>query len=527
MVSPVVALAVPPALARPGPALSVLASPVPVRPVLAPGTTGAVLAYALGGVLLGACSGLTPGLHANNFAMLLAAVASGLPGSPTAVGAAMLAAGVVHTFLDAIPALALGVPDAAMAASALPGHRLVLDGRGREAIRLSALGSGLAVAVAVPLAVPVTALVERHRSVLEAATPLVLAGTVVVLVATEPSVRAAVGGGVSFLLAAGLGSATLGLDPSAPLPAGGVLTPLFAGLFGAPVLLDALGGGGVPAQGDPAIRLPRWSTAATALAGTAAGAFVGYLPGVSAAVAATLALSAAPTRGPRAFLVASSGANTAVAVFALFALAALGTPRTGVTVAIQSVGAGTNLPVLVVVAAIAATAGTALVVTVGDPYLRVVGNAPQLPLIAGVLVLLAALSVLFSGPIGLGILAVATLVGLVPPRLGCRRVHLMGVLLGPILGRELPSRLLGLLSARLPRLHVALPPPFGRSRFPAGLDVGRVLEQFPTHGVGPPVAAPEPAVASVPGVLAVVDPLVTLAGSRSVALLLGAAQVGH
>jgi putative membrane protein len=223
------------------------------------------------------------------------------------------------------------------------------------------------------------------------------------------------------------------------LPVGGPLTPLFAGLFGAPVLLDALDGGGVPPQGDPTVRSPRWVVASTAAAGAGAGGLVGYLPGVSAAVAAAVALPIAPGNGPRSFVVASSGANSSNAVFALFALAALGTPRTGVTVAVQSVGAGERLAVLLCVVAVAAAAGVTLVVTAGDVYLRTVGRLPQRPLVSGALALLAVLSVLFAGPVGLVVLAAATVVGLLPPRVGCRRVHLMGVLLGPILLRRLPT----------------------------------------------------------------------------------------
>ena len=95
---------------------------------------GTLLAFAFvaGGIALGTASGLLPGLHANNMAFLLAGVAPSVPGPPLYVAMAMLSAGVVHTFLDVVPSLALGVPDASMAAVALPGHRLVLEGRGRE-----------------------------------------------------------------------------------------------------------------------------------------------------------------------------------------------------------------------------------------------------------------------------------------------------------------------------------------------------------------------------------------------------------
>jgi putative membrane protein len=54
-----------------------------------------------------------------------------------------------------------------------------------------------------------------------------------------------------------------------------------------------------------------------------------------------------------------------------------------------------------------------------------------------VLALLAGLSWLFAGVVGLGLFVVATAVGLVPPRVGCRRVHLMGVLVGPLFLRSL------------------------------------------------------------------------------------------
>ncbi|EJN59042.1 tripartite tricarboxylate transporter permease [Halogranum rubrum] len=396
-------------------------------------TSLAVLGFVGGGVVLGTLSGLVPGLHANNFALLLAAGASSVPGPPRLVGAAILAAGVVHTFLDVVPALALGVPDAAMAATALPGHRLVVAGRGREALRLSALGSGAAVLFAIPLAVPVTAAMTALYPTVRANLPLVLAAVVAFLLLTEPTRRSALGGAVAFVASAVLGALTLDLSPAAPLDAGGMLAPLFTGLFGAPVLLDAMDGAGVPPQADARVTMTRRTLGTTAFAGSAAGAVVGYLPGISAAIASVLALPAVPSDdGARGFLVATSGANTANTVFALFALAALGTPRTGVMVALDGLEGSPSLPLLLSVVAVASTAGFVLVLLVGDRYLRVVGRMDYRLLSLAVLSLLVAVSGLFAGLVGVAVFAVATLVGLVPPRLGTRRVHLMGVLVGPL-----------------------------------------------------------------------------------------------
>jgi putative membrane protein len=387
------------------------------------------LGYTLVGVGLGTCSGLTPGLHANNFALLLASVVPLLPGPPLALGAAMLAAGVVHTFLDVVPALALGVPDPATAAVTLPGHRLVLDGRGREALRLSALGSGLAVVVALPAAVPLTRGVELVYPTLRRHLPLVLVVVAVFLVATEPTWRRRAAAVATLVVAAGLGWLTLDLEPTGSVATGGVLAPLFAGLFGAPVLIEALSGEGVPPQADPTVTLDRRTVLESAGAGTGAGALVGYLPGVSAAVGTVLVLPVVPGRsGARGFVVASSGANTANTVFALFALVALGTPRTGVMVAMERVGVTGGLLPLVGATCLAAAIGFVLVVSVGDVYLRTVGRLDYTRVSLATGGVLVGVVSLFAGVLGLAVFALAALVGLLPPLLGVRRVHLMAVL---------------------------------------------------------------------------------------------------
>ncbi|WP_254543894.1 tripartite tricarboxylate transporter permease [Halomarina pelagica] len=401
--------------------------------VVAPRAAALTLAFVLGGVALGTASGLLPGLHANNMALLLAAVAPALPGPPLLVGCAMLAAGVVHTFLDVVPALALGVPDSAMAASALPGHRLVLEGRGGEALRLSALGSASAVAMAVPLSIPMTRLMVALYPTIRAHLPLVLGGAALALVLTEPTARGAVGGALALLTSGALGLVALDLPVDGLLETGDVLLPLFAGLFGAPVLLDAVGGGGVPRQVAPTVTLSRRAIAGLGGVGTVAGAVVGYVPGVSSAVAATVALLAVPGRyGGRGFIVATSGVNTANTIFALFALVALGQPRTGVLVAMDRAGVPLDLPSLLATVALAAAAGFALVVLVGDRYLRVAGRVDATRLSLSVLGLLCALSFVFAGGLGVGLLAVSALVGLLPVRFGARRAHLMGVLYAPI-----------------------------------------------------------------------------------------------
>jgi putative membrane protein len=386
----------------------------------------------VGGVTLGCVSGLTPGVHANAFALLLAGVAPSLPGSSLAVGAAVLAAGVTHSFVDVVPSVSLGVPDAAMAATALPGHRLVLEGRGREALRVSALGSLGATAFALVAAWPVTQAMKALLPLLQAHLSIVVLAATGLLALTEGSwVRRVAALGVAGVAGA-FGVATLDLPTGGPL-SGSILTAVFGGLFGAPILLDALGGDGVPPQGDATVQSSRLAVAGAALAGTAGGGAVGYLPGVSSGVAAVLALAVVPAdAGDRGYVATVSGVNTANAIFAVFALVTFDTPRTGVLVAYDQLGAPTPLPVLLSVVAIAGVAGALVVVTVGDAYLTLVGTTDPTHVVTLALAVLITASYVFAGLTGLCVFTVATLIGLLPPRLHVKRVHLMSVLVIPI-----------------------------------------------------------------------------------------------
>jgi putative membrane protein len=213
-----------------------------------------------------------------------------------------------------------------------------------------------------------------------------------------------------------------------------MLAPLFAGLFGAPVLIDAIDGEGVPPQTEPTVAESKRGVVGLSGLGTLAGAVVGYVPAVSSAVAATLALFAVPGRyGARGFIVTTSGVNTANAIFALFALIALGSPRTGVLVALETASVPLSLGHLLAAVAIGASAGVVCVVAIGDRYLAVVGRLDPARLSVGLLCGLGVLSFLFAGGIGVGAYLAATVVGLVPARFRARRANLMGVLIGPII----------------------------------------------------------------------------------------------
>src|SRR3989338_7903949 len=111
------------------------------------------------GCFFGIITGLTPGVHVNLVAVLLVSLSGYFLGftSPIVLCTFIVALAVTHTFLDAIPSIFLGAPDADMALNVLPGHRMLLQGMGYEAVKLTVVGSLMALiftVILIPFALP-------------------------------------------------------------------------------------------------------------------------------------------------------------------------------------------------------------------------------------------------------------------------------------------------------------------------------------------------------------------------------------
>ena len=114
------------------------------------------LAALIIGILLGTLTGLIPGFHVNNVALILLALSPGLLelGIPlSAVAAIIVSTGTVHTFLNYIPSALIGAPDGDTALSLLPGHRMLLAGNAARGVAWSARGSQLGLFLSLPLIV--------------------------------------------------------------------------------------------------------------------------------------------------------------------------------------------------------------------------------------------------------------------------------------------------------------------------------------------------------------------------------------
>ena len=105
------------------------------------------------GCLIGIFTGITPGVHINLVSVIILSLSPWLLGfvSPLTLGLVIVGMTIVHTFLDSIPATFLGAPDSDEILSVLPGHKLLLEGRGYEAVTRTAIGTLAAAMIMIAL----------------------------------------------------------------------------------------------------------------------------------------------------------------------------------------------------------------------------------------------------------------------------------------------------------------------------------------------------------------------------------------
>ena len=477
-----------------------------------------MLAALFMGVGMGTLTGIIPGFHVNNVALILLALAPGLLsiGIPlSAVAGIIVATGTVHTFLNYIPSALMGAPDADQALSLLPGHRMLLSGNAARGVAWSARGSQLGLFLSLPLIVvariafgPELGWYEDLRTML----PFILFIISALLLATETTrldwplwlqniTRGKLGtdsrlagfvSATAFFLLTGLFGWTIigpnSLPARSPLdmPGASLLLPSLAGLFGVANLLDIYATTShLPPQKEnwdlPPIRpllIPCfWSGVA--------GASMGVLPGMTASQATVLVMGgrnvAAKVQGKQGFgmdwetrrlteltddelleiakaeseegvegpqtkqdleiIAILSAVNTAVTVCVLGFLYIIGRSRSGATLALKamypvdtwsSLEPSADFVRLLAITLAAGLMAMPIMRYVGKGMLRLHAAIPLQQMIMGVIIFVAALVFVSTGFIGLGVLIVGTMLGLLPPRLGIRRSHAMGVILVPI-----------------------------------------------------------------------------------------------
>jgi putative membrane protein len=404
-----------------------------------------VLAASAAGALIGTFTGLVPGVHVNTLAaMLLAAypsietAVSGIAPEGYAavlVSCCIMSASAVHSFVDFVPSAFIGAPDPEDALTVLPAHRLLMEGRGMDAVRAAAIGSAVGAAAALALAIPMQwLLLQGLGPVLDTVTFGVLCVTLAVIVLTSRRPLVTM---LLALVAGVLGYFVMNEDIPCTgiLGEGTLLFPLLTGLFGIPPLLEIQKGARIPEQRDsgedPVGPVP-------GLKGVLTGCLAGWFPGITATAGASLASAFSGEKDPARFISMTASIGTVTSVFSIVTLSVSGSGRSGTALAVKEIigdsldGFCSEAFILILFSiAIASALGYAITIQSGKVMAGVSSSVPAEILADAVLVLMVILVLLLTGPWGLIVLAISAGIGMLPPALGVSRVCLASCLIIP------------------------------------------------------------------------------------------------
>lgn len=381
------------------------------------------------GILLGAISGLTPGVHINLISTLILTFSPALLNffTPLTLAIIILSMAVTHTFLDFIPSVYLGAPDPDTATIILPAHRMLLDGKGYEAVSLSMIGSLLGLIMTIAAAPLIIVLLKNIYPILEKNIAYILIMISILLILKNKNKTAAL---LLFLLSGLLGVISLNLNVEQ------ILFPLLSGLFGTSMLLLSLKDNAkIPRQRITNPRIKKTQIGKAMLSSLSISTLAGFLPGIGASQTAIISSALIGKKSsPKLFLILVGSINTIIMVVSFIALYLINKSRNGAVVVISELMSALTLKNLLlflscslIVGGIAALLGLRLAKTFSAFFTRINYKL----LCVSIIIFITILVLLLTGIVGFITLLTATAVGVLPPLLKTERNYLMGCLIVP------------------------------------------------------------------------------------------------
>jgi len=386
------------------------------------------------GIGIGVFAGLTPGIHVNTTIPIIMSLSFLLP-SPYYLVVLVVSVAITEMFIDYIPSIFLGAPEADTSLSVLPGHRLLLEGRGYEAIKLTIVGG---IGTLIVSLVFIALLANSFQWLYTVTRPFVqylIMGVMIFMIVTEKKLKKILS---SILILSMTGIFGILVLNSSLVPAQEVLFPSLTGLFGLSTLIVSIfERSSIPKQKeDSKIFISKKEIIKSLILASIAGIAVGFLPAVGISEAGTMVQYLGGGGEARSFLITISGINVANDVFSLISVFLVGNARSGTSVAIQDIlGELMFFDVLYLVGVIMLTASIAAVLTkfLGKIIPKYLEKANYKLLTISVIVFITCLVLLLTNPFGLLILFTSTSLGLLCSFLEIRRSHCMGILLIPSL----------------------------------------------------------------------------------------------
>ena len=397
------------------------------------------------GILIGTTTGMIPGIHVNTAGAIIFASSTYLLTflSPEFLCVLMVSMSIAHALIEFVPSMLLGVPQEGTATSILPGHRMVLQGRSKEVIRIVSVGGFGAIIVTI-LMLPIfaIALPILHDISKPFTWIILLVASVYLTWNLTSNRRDFLWSLLLFVLSGILGWIIF----QTPISSGITLMCTFSGLFGISTILFSLNDSSTIPHQNPYYELNiDYNKFKSIFAGGITGAILGFLPGFGPAQGTVIAQAVSGANDNSDddtvnFLLATSGLNISDCLFSLIAIYIIGNPRSGIAVYMSYLifEMGLNhLAIFIFASLIAVSVSLVLSLKLGDSFSRLMGGVDYKKLSIGVILLQILILYIFvfyyKAPVLYMTLALitSTAMGMLPHYIGVGKSHLMGVLIIP------------------------------------------------------------------------------------------------
>lgn len=397
------------------------------------------------GILIGTTTGMIPGIHVNTAGAILFASSSFLLTilSPEFICVIMVSMSIAHALIEFVPSMLLGVPQEGTATSILPGHRMVLQGRSKEVIRIVSVGGFGAILVTIMmLPIFAIALPILHDLTKPFTWAILLVASLYLTYNLTANNRDFIWALLLFVLSGILGWIIF----QTPISSGITLMCTFSGLFGISTILFSLNDSSTIPHQNPFYELDiDYNKFKSIFAGGITGAILGFLPGFGPAQGTVIAQAVSGVDDNDDddtvnFLLATSGLNISDCLFSLIAIYIIGNPRSGIAVYMSYLifeMSLNHLAIFIFASLIAVSVSLVLCLKLGDSFSRLMSGVDYKKLSIGVILLQIVILYLFvfyyKAPVGYMTLALitSTAMGMLPHYLGIGKSHLMGVLIIP------------------------------------------------------------------------------------------------
>jgi len=377
------------------------------------------------GTLAGTITGISPGIHINLVGSILVSLSTTLFSSilPVYLVVLIVSMSITHTFVDFIPSIFLGAPNSDTELSVLPGHELLKEGLGYEAVMLSNYGSLIAVFVLILISFPLIFIVPKVYPYITKFMAFILIFFSLNLIFLEKNKISAL---FVFILTGILGLTVLNLDIKEPL------LPLLTGLFGSSMLILSIKQKTkIPSQKiNENFKVPiKYPLIGSIIASP----LCGFLPGLGSGQASIIGnqISRLDKRG---FIVLIGITNTLVMGISFLSLYAIQKARTGSAISIQNLLGTLTINILILILISSIISG--IIAFYITKYLSIFFakkidkiNYSFLSII--VLIIISIVTLIFSGIFGFIVLIVSTLTGIYCISFKVKRTQFMGCLLLP------------------------------------------------------------------------------------------------